>query len=398
MECRLFDSILFKNVIGPGPLIDVGSLAEALIFYKRVAVLANTATIKDLLTRIPPFLLLSLLRDGRLEIHYLEDQIGVHSELRAGRTQHALIGFSSPQHTPQTGAREAFLLAAGATSQAKLGANKFAQLLLPASHARFNQKNVLENLLQRSLTACVPELVSRIVPEYVWNEPVFLVHREGLNAIVVESNMDWIELNRHYHMRVPLSHSSVNEAYLLALVQGAFEAHYFAAHLETEVAVNHIDQVVHAHTLSDLLKRNAKSSSELGNFEELTLGKAHAIRDAVNSGRVSFSEVVMLLDKADRFREWLHVHRVESSLVAEFYKATVEQTWAEKLPTRITRWGVFTGLGLTADALGADGFGSAAGVWLGALDTFILERLTKGWKPHQFLEESLKPLLGEQDD
>jgi hypothetical protein len=389
----LFDSILFKNRVGPGALIDVGSLAEALIFYRCVAILANTATIKDLLSRIPPYLLLSLVRDERLEIHYLEDQVGVHSEMRDGRMQHALVGFSSPQHTPKTGAREAFRVAAGATSQAKFSASKFSRLLLPASHARFDQANVLQSFCEPSLISCIPRVVERIVPEYRWNEPVFVVHRESQKTVVVESNIDWVALNRYYHMRVPIEHSSINDAYLLALVQGAYEAHYFSAHLDTEVAVDPVEQVVHTHTLGDLLRRQARSSTELGRFEDLTLGQAHAIRAAVNSGRVSFREVVTLLDKADRFRDWLHLQPAESSLVAEFYKATVENTWAEKLPTRATRWGVFTGLGVAADAFGAGGVGSVAGVWLGALDAFVVDKLIKGWKPHQFVEETLKPLV-----
>jgi hypothetical protein len=389
----MFQSILFKNGIGPGALIDVGTLAEALIFYKRVAILANTGTIRDLLHRIPPFVLLSLMRDRRVEIHYLEDQIGVHTESTGNRTAHALIGFSSPQHTPHTGARAAFLKAAGATSQAKIGASQFARSLLPASHSRFDQRSVLESLAHPSVVSCAPELVKRLVPEYEWDNPIFLVRREGENTVIVESNLDWAELNRLYHTRVPASHSSINEAYLLALMQGAYETHYFAGHLETEVAVDPVEQVVHAHTLRDVLERRTHSAGELGRFEELTLGTAHAIKDAVNEGQVNFSEFVRLLDKADRFREWLHARPIDSSLLTEFYKAAVEKTFAEKLSTRATRWGVFTGLGLAADAFGAAGVGSAAGASLGALDTFIIEKLVKGWKPHQFIEGSLKPLI-----
>ncbi|MDO8414313.1 MAG: hypothetical protein Q7S51_11060, partial [Gallionellaceae bacterium] len=73
----MFESIIYKNAIGPGPLIDIGALAEGLIFYGRVVVVGNTGTLKNILEQIPPFILLSLLRDGRVEFHYLADQVGV---------------------------------------------------------------------------------------------------------------------------------------------------------------------------------------------------------------------------------------------------------------------------------------------------------------------------------
>jgi hypothetical protein len=58
----MFESIVYKNAPGPGPLIDIGALAEGLIFYGRVVVVGNTATLKGLLARVPPFVLLSLMR------------------------------------------------------------------------------------------------------------------------------------------------------------------------------------------------------------------------------------------------------------------------------------------------------------------------------------------------
>ena len=96
----MFESITYKNAIGPGPLIDIGGLAEGLIFYGRVAIVGNTGTLKDVLSRIPPFILLSLLRDGRIEFHYLADQTGVSTTPTFdGRSRHELICFSSPDHT-----------------------------------------------------------------------------------------------------------------------------------------------------------------------------------------------------------------------------------------------------------------------------------------------------------
>ena len=135
------------EINSPGPLIDIGSLAEGLIFYGRVAIVGNSATIKDVLKRIPPFILLSLMRDGRLDFYYQTDQPGVTtSRLASGQALHSFVQFSSPNHTIDKVAPEAFKTVAGETSQAKLGALQFARLLRPIDHSGLIRNQYLKRL------------------------------------------------------------------------------------------------------------------------------------------------------------------------------------------------------------------------------------------------------------
>jgi hypothetical protein len=123
------------------------------------------------------------------------------------------------------------------------------------------------------------------------------------------------------------------------------------------------------------------------------LADGRAIREAVNSGAVPFVSVIRLLESADKFRHWLQQQPVDASLVRAYYQETIKDSWADKLPTKSVRWGVFTGLGLAVDALGAGGLGTAAGVAISAVDSFLADKLVKGWKPHQFIEGDLASLF-----
>jgi hypothetical protein len=58
---------------------------------------------------------------------------------------------------------------------------------------------------------------------------------------------------------------------------------------------------------------------------------------------------------------------------------------ADTLSTKALRWLIFTAAGLPLSTL--------ASVGLGAADPFILDKLTKGWKPNQFIEGPLKEFL-----
>jgi hypothetical protein len=200
-------------------------------------------------------------------------------------------------------------------------------------------------------------------------------------------------LNTSYHKVVPATHSSVTEASILALMQSAYEATYFAGTLESEIAVSPIERVVQASTVETIVRRHTHSETQIKSFVDLTLADAYAIREAVNSGAVSLASVVKLLDSADEFRHWLREQPADAALLRAFYQETVKSTWAEKLPAKILRWGVFTELGLVVDALGAGGFGIATGVAISAMDAFLVDKLTKGWKPHYFVEGELKSLF-----
>ena len=80
----MFDRIIFKNQTGYGPLIDVGAVAEALLFYGHVSIIANSGTIKYLLTQIPTFVFLDLVRSKRIMLFYVSDQVGIRTTERQG--------------------------------------------------------------------------------------------------------------------------------------------------------------------------------------------------------------------------------------------------------------------------------------------------------------------------
>jgi hypothetical protein len=391
----MFDSITFRNTVGPGPLLDVGAIAEALLFYGRVSIVGNSGTLKALLAAIPPFVALGLLRDKRLEFHYLADQTGVSSApTTTGRSLHELMRFSSPQHTIETVGQKAFRVAAGDTGQARLASSQFARLLHSLSHEEFDQKAVLASLRDhRATERTVSALLSLAAPGYTTGEPLRFRIEQQNQGFFVDTNLDFEVLNSIYRQTVPSEHSTLSEAYLLALMQGAYEATYYAATLNSEIAVAPIQRVVLSAAVEAVVQRRAKSEQEIASFVDLTMQDARAIREAVNSGKVSFAEVVRLLDSADKFRHWLKEQPIDSELVRNYYQAVVKDSWAENLPGKSVRWAVFTGLGLAADALGTAPWGTLGGVAISAVDSLICDKLISGWKPHQFVEGELKTLF-----
>jgi hypothetical protein len=67
--------------------------------------------------------------------------------------------------------------------------------------------------------------------------------------------------------------------------------------------------------------------------------------------------------------------------------------WIDQLPAKPIRWLVFNGIG-AATGLAADPLvGTAAGIALNAADTFLLDKLAKGWRPSHFVQGPLSKFI-----
>ncbi len=390
----MFDSIAFKNPSAPGPLVDPGMIAECLIFYRRVKIIGNVGTLKVLLKAIPPLVVLELLREGKLEFYYLEDQIGVQSQQHHTKgTVHSLISFSSPQHTIDQVASKLFREAAKNTIYAR----KFARFIKPFGHNAFDQSSVFLDLSDITVTEqAVTKFIAITVPEYTNIDQIRFRIEGEQGAFSIDTNLDFEVLNECYHRRVPATHSSITPAYLVSILQGIQEELFFAATLNTEIASDAISTGIHTQRLDTAIQRRLRSEESISSFSNFVLDDSFAIRNAVNSGSVSFSDVLRVIEKGDKFRNWLDEQPPDADILRSFYRKIVEKTWAERLPTKTTRWGIFTGVGLAIDALGAGGIGTATGVVISAVDSFLLDHLLKGWKPHHYIEEHLRPLMSKK--
>ena len=388
----MFEKLVFRNSTRFGPLIDIGAIAEALIFYGRVEIIGNGATIKFLLQEIPPFVLLELLKSGRLGFQYLSDQIGVRTiERPHALPVHDLVKFSSPQHTFD---KEPFDLFYHRHPD-KRAARQFARSLAELSHGDFDAHALQTCLLDSERTEkIVSDLLQSLAVGYANDEPLRFRLMQEQAGWIVDTNLDFVRVNNAYHKRVPKTHSSLTPAYLVSLIQGAYEELHFAGRLCSEIAVDCNMHVIHSHLLSNILERRISSSRSIEAFSELSLGSVHAVREAVNSGRATVKDILSVLERADKFREWLQSQPVDTDLVKNYYNEVVRKTWIEKLPTRGVRWGLFTGGGLVLDAMGLGGLGTAIGLSISVFDSFVLEKLLGGWKPHHFVEGTLRPLVG----
>lgn len=392
----MFESIIVKNSVSGGPLIDAGRLAECLLLYGRVCVVGNTLTVNALLKVIPPFVALRLMDEGRLEVHYIEHQQAIQSrQVWPGVHRHCVISFYSPDHSKEKATVEAFRKLGGNTGSTRVAANKFRDRVSLYRLQSNEAVGFFQQLLDVETTQqTIAELVNAIAPSYRQEEPVqFRVHGTA-DAFDIETNLVFDHLTREAYKHGKVAKDApVTQALLLAILLAFHEEACCAAQLRSEMATDLIGAQVHRLRLGKLLETATASESQWQRFADIVLEDAHAVRAAVNAGKVTVVDVINLLDKAVKFRGWLQEQEPSHEVVREYYKRTVENTWVEKLPAKSTRFVAFTSAGLALDSAGLGGLGTAAGVALGAVDQFLVDKLVAGWKPHHFVEDHLRPAL-----
>lgn len=391
----MFEAIALEDNDTGGEAIDAGFLAECLIFYKRVIISGNRLVLQSLLRTVGADNLLELLKSRLLEFHFKEEQTGVSTGTRSGRECHALIKMSSPDHTLEKDVTEAISTAIAGRAQGSRRVDEFASLIIKAELHDFDLNEVARHLTEsRLVQQSVEAIISVYAPRYLLSaKPRFRVHQEA-QGLVVETNLDFPRLNREYHLKVPPSRSSLTPAYLLAKIMGAQESLALAARHGSELGETAVATKIHGLHLAEIVRRRAHSSSQIEALSNLTLDSGCAIRDAVNTGRVTFDEVLQLVEKAERFKHWLSDQAPDRDLVKSYYSAIISETWADRLPAKSARWAIFTGAGLAVDAATGGLVGTAAGLGLSVVDAFLLDKLVKGWRPHHFIEDDLNRAVG----
>ncbi len=147
-----------------------------------------------------------------------------------------------------------------------------------------------------------------------------------------------------------------------------------------------------ANRFDSLYNKIVSGSNSIETFNNFVL-KTGNVRGVLNSGEKTFSEYISIYENSRKFKEFIGDLPPEANLIQEYFNANNANTWAEKLPSKTIRFGLFTGAGLLIDTVGGSGAGTLLGISLSAVDTFLVDKLIKGWKPNHFIENDLKNFI-----
>lgn len=395
----MFESIVIKRHESSGE-IDPGLLAEALLYYSSVHVILTGGTLKSLLTGIGPDTLLRLLEERRLKATFFADNLGTVTNTNGlGIAYHNFSAFtiSGNKDGSKISPRDWAVRQIETTLGKSLETKRFAKNFLAQVPIGFFEKpgqndkglcaTAREDLKDRSyVTEAAKIILQRNVPTYhLPGNFRFGTFTMPDGSFVVDTNLDYGAINAEYHKTVPISHSSINDAFILSRILDARADIQLAADYMSEFVTDSTNAAVVQRRMNGLFRRRDKSASDISAFQDVVLQDAMALRDVINSGERDFGEFLNVLEKGDKFKEWLRERNADEGLLKEYQRELSKESWFNSLPSRAARFSFFAATGLGLEAL-LGGTGVATGVALSAADAFLLDRLAKGWKPSQFIE------------
>lgn len=170
---------------------------------------------------------------------------------------------------------------------------------------------------------------------------------------------------------------------------------------DMQVAVNNNSEIFTTSNNSKIINLKFENIFEkaqinrdaINKFQRIALPNYKNLALVMNEGSKTYKDLIKLLEKAEKFKEWKKDLSNESDFIEEYSKAIEKETWLEKAPSKIGRFTIFEGIGILAEILGAGGIGTFAATSLSAADTFFLDKLIRKWKPNQFIREDFKKFV-----
>lgn len=399
----MFGSICVHNPQPVGSAFDLGVLAEAMVFYRQVHVLAGPSEILSLLRICGPDSLCAALDSGFIELVYLENHLGV-ATINDGETneRHGLVFTESAVQKFDEWVHKELLSWTNNRRKSRNLTDRLVRHVKPTRWKTPEASDARNDLLDPDFAnACARAAAPHLAPGYIPPaDAYFLVKLENESSIPargftmdmsIETNFDFDIANRLYRRAVP--DARFNKAAVLAEVFAGLTDLRVAASFSEEMAGSPSAMAVAELKLSQLLSGRDQSARRIDIFQEWTCGNGRAIREAVTEKKKNFEDILRLTEAAGRFKEWLADVDPSSDLVKDYVQAVCSASWADKLPPKVVRILLFNAAGAAMSALTTPVGGATTGLLLSALDTFLVDRLVKGWKPNQFVEGALKQFI-----
>lgn len=391
----MFESICItqQNKSDYSSQLDIGFLAETLLFYQSVRVIGDAGVLEQLIKRCGVDALFQLLEAGLLKFTFVENTTGIRT-LDRGTTNelHAPATVGAFKNTFQEAAPKFFEEASGHRGKGRRLANHLVKKIEINSFDSTLLNKVVEDFENEAyLREASAALIALIAPEYrPPSEIEFRLERVNDN-FRVHTNVNFQDANKSFVKHVPQNFGELTPALFLSYIIDVRKNLDFAVQYESEIATHQVISRLIKVKFSTILT-SSDSEAQIGNFEDLVLDDSRALRESINNGERTFSQFLQILEKAEKFRHWLHGQPKDANLVKAYFREVTKSTWIDTLPGKIARWTFFTGTPLLV-GLGLGALGMPIGVILSAADTFLVDGLVRGWRPDQFIESSLIPFV-----
>jgi len=400
----MFNSIIVRKSLPGVSNVDIGLMAECLIFYEKVHVIADMSMLRSIVEQIGLDIFEELINQKHIILSFSPYLTG--TQARGEFTPQETFDYCSFIKVPGKSRKPDFeglffeMLEKGSGKRGKsrrVGNRIFEKTQLIEPEKIVPVEKGIPEIARRDLDnnelskAAIYTAIRHFAPNFkfppTWEFRI-IRHQKGFNII---TNLDLSKLNEsRSKLYFTDPKSTLTRSYLVDAILKANEDLFLSAHFGAEILTNPVNSSIISLKCKSIIDKTNLNAKQVELFQEIVLSDAKKIREVINSKTRSFGEILPLLDRGRKFKEWLKQKDPDANLVREYYQAVTESTWIDKLPGKGARFSIFTGAGILLDSFLTGGISTAIGVALGLGDTFLLDKILKGWKPDQYIDKLQK--------
>ncbi|MBY0417376.1 MAG: hypothetical protein K2W88_04860 [Pararheinheimera sp.] len=389
----MFEKIVLRRSVD-GPPITIGEIAEALIFYQKIHLILDYPSLFGIIEKIGMPNLLKLLSLPEVTTTYIEELPAVHTQKSIYGNEYDIGAMIVAGHEDvgvfqSRSKRLAFRLERHGykKEEAKKYTERFRRCVTYKKLGDdFYVKGGIFNEARADLfnKEYVTEASKIIVQNMLGNvklpEEFSFNIRKTENTFSISTNLDFKNLLSDRFTPAHIA-SELYNATIGLIFAGHYGGDFYTS--DTESKIIQLRQRY-------LLRRFQIDQAELGKFNQLVLADAPSIAETLNQEHRSFEEFLELLSSAKRFKKWLKGKSPDESIISNYIEDITAGNWSSSISGKLLRYVCGSAVGLFADP--------ATGIAVSAGDSFLLDKYLSGWKPNQFIKDSVKPFVDKEKD
>lgn len=384
----MFEKVCIKSKKAGKQKIDIVFLIDTMLFYGEVNVLVYRDELATLLTYFGEDLLAELITAGRIKLHIRQELFGVPAVPVENSTHYGCLITQKKNESLSSVLYEAHQSIIRNSTKSIAFSDRFSKLTSTFLYIPEIKDHIVNDFFNKQyIQNAIPQLLKLSVPEYTIPQDLIFEIEEDTKQIMpfetysINSNID-VDLINKIRSEKGISYPFDYAGFMLALMESRGD-NYIAGQFESELVTDKDYSSLIGLQLTDAIQKSLRSEEQINLFNEHILTEYPSIGDAFINRTISGKELIKLLVEGDKFREWLKNVPIDSNLINKYIEEITKETLADKKWIKGTRFAVTQLFGLIP----------VVGNIVSGIDTFLVEKLLKGWKPNHFIDKELKPLL-----
>jgi hypothetical protein len=392
----MLGNCLIRNPTTTENKLDAGALCEALLFFSKSHVVLDQGTLGLFVNEgfLDDFI--EMLERGYITASYAPEIPGLYTDNKGGLSEHffTVIRLGGTQETGALKRSPDALLfqlerLVGDKGKAKNYHRRLCKLVL---FKNLDKSNVVAKAADDLADPAFATEIARMTLER-FGVPPSEINFRRLNVLPLDNGRFALDtdIDFHYLQKYVPSEPQFGQNHLFPGVGDARLDISLAAERNAAFIGNSSNQRIVEMILSKAIGVIPNKDATSRAIYDFISVDTPSVREVINSGARTPREFMDLLGSADTFKKWLNTQNPDKDLIQEMLKEKTKVSWLEKLPVKLARFGIFSGAGFLTD-LAAPG----SSIALGAVDGFLLDKLSKKWRPHFFVENKLRGFLDPQ--